>query len=409
MRIFSAVFLLVFLSIQSVVSQSAHTVREAEAQTKYMLGEIAKAEAVWNDRNAGPAAPRSLSATGSLLLVPSDDWTSGFFSGSLWLLRELTGNAAWEKQARRFTSLIEREKTNGSDHDIGFRIYCSFGTGYRVIGDKAYRDVIVQAAKTLCTRFNPKVGCIQSWSGNGKWQYPVIIDNMMNLELLFAATRFTGDSTFWKIAVSHADTTMKNHFRSDYSSYHVVSYDPATGAAVKKNTAQGYSDASAWARGQAWGLYGYTVCYRETKDVRYLQQAEHIAAFILNNPAMPADLVPYWDYNAPGIPAEPRDASAAAITASALYELSTFSAKGSCYRSSADRIMKSLTEGYRSPVGANHGFLLLHSTGSKPGDSEVDVPLVYADYYYLEALLRAKNLRASAETASGKKKVSAKR
>jgi hypothetical protein len=185
---------------------------------------------------------------------------------------------------------------------------------------------------------------------------------------------------------------MKNHFRPDYSSFHVVDYDTATGKVIKKTTHQGFSNESAWARGQAWGLYGYVMCYRETGNKAYLQQAEHIASFILKNPHMPADLVPYWDFDAPHIPNEPRDASAAAITASALYELSTYEKNNKTYKLTADKIIRSLTNNYRSPIGENKGFILLHSTGSKPSNSEVDVPISYADYYYIEALLRKKKL-----------------
>jgi uncharacterized protein YyaL (SSP411 family) len=237
------------------------------------------------------------------------------------------------------------------------------------------------------------VGCIRSWDHNkDKWGYPVIIDNMLNLELLFEATKLTGDSSFYNIAVSHANTTMKNHFRSDFSSYHVVDYDTITGNVVKKNTHQGYSHESAWARGQAWALYGYTMCYRETKDLKYLRQAENIAGFILNHPNLPKDLVSYWDFNAPDIPNEPRDASAAAIIASALYELSGYSVNAKTYRDKAGKILRSLTDNYRAKPSEARGFILLHSTGSKPMNSEVDVPLNYADYYYLEAILRLKKL-----------------
>jgi uncharacterized protein YyaL (SSP411 family) len=216
---------------------------------------------------------------------------------------------------------------------------------------------------------------------------------MMNLELLFEATKLSGDSSFYKIAVSHANTTMKNHFRSDYSSYHVINYDTTNGNVLNKVTAQGYADESAWARGQAWGLYGYTMCYRETKNKAYLEQADHIANFILHHPNMPKDMVPYWDFNAPDIPNEPRDVSAATIIASALYELSTYSKNKKYYLATADKIIENITMKYRSPVGENKGFLLLHSTGSKPGKSEIDVPIIYADYYYLEALERSKKLK----------------
>jgi unsaturated chondroitin disaccharide hydrolase len=363
--------------------------KDAEAQTQKMLEEVATKNAT----NPELVSPRTIDK-GELKMVASRDWTSGFFPGVLWFLHEYTGNAEWKQQAERFTKNIEREKMNAVTHDMGFKIYCSFGTGYRLTNNAYYKDVIIQSAKTLSTRFRPITGTIRSWDHSGdKWAYPVIIDNMMNLELLFAATQLTGDSSFYKIAVTHANTTMKNHFRADYSSYHVVEYDTITGNVVKKNTHQGYAHESAWSRGQAWGLYGYTMCYRFTKDVRYLEQAEKIAAFMLNHPNMPKDLVPYWDYNAPNIPTEERDASAAAVLASGLYELSLYSKKGKQYKTTADKIVTSLTHSYRSPLGANKGFILLHSTGSKPSKSEVDVPLNYADYYYLEALLRCKKLK----------------
>jgi len=328
----------------------------------------------------------------SLKLVVSGDWTSGFWAGELWFLYQYTGKAAWKEKAQEATQLMNREQWNRSSHDVGFKIYCSYGNGYRLTKDTAYEHVIIQAAKTLATRFNSKIGCIRSWDFRNSWQYPVIIDNMMNLELLFAATRLSHDSSFYRIAVSHANTTLKNHFRSDYSSYHVVDYDTLTGKPIKKITAQGYADSSAWARGQAWALYGYTMCYRETHNTTYLKQAEHVANFILTNPHIPVDMVPYWDYNVPDPGQEPRDASAAAITASALYELSQYSKQGKAFKKAADEITKSLTDHYRAAINTNEGFILMHSTGHKPAHSEIDVPLIYADYYYLEALLRANTL-----------------
>jgi unsaturated chondroitin disaccharide hydrolase len=361
----------------------------AEKQTQVMLNEI---ENVKSESMPDLVSPRTLE-NGALKLVASKDWTSGFFPGVLWFLYEYSGKKEWKDQAEKFTLNIEQEKLNGKTHDMGFKIYCSYGSGYRLLKNPDYKDIIVQSAKTLSTRFNPKTGVIRSWDhSTDKWVNPVIIDNMMNLELLFEATKLTGDSSFYKIAVSHANMTLKNHFRADYSSYHVIDYDPETGKVLKKNTHQGYSHESAWARGQAWALYGYTMVYRETKDKKYLQQAENVAEFILKHPNMPKDLVPYWDFNAPGIPNEPRDASAAAVIASGLYELSTYSKKGKNYYSKADQIVESLITKYTSPIGENKGFILLHSTGSKPSKSEVDEPLVYADYYYLEALLRKKAL-----------------
>jgi hypothetical protein len=362
---------------------------DAEKQTEVLLAEVAKGQAA----DPSMVSPYSLENT-NLKMVPASNWTSGFFPGVLWNLYAYTGKSLWRDRAESGTAKLEQEKYDAGSHDIGFKIYTSFGAGYRLTNDPAYRDVIIQSAKTLATRFNATVGCIRSWDWNTSvWQYPVIIDNMMNLELLFAATRFTGDSSYYKIAVSHADATLKNHYRLDHSSYHVVDYDPLTGAVRKRMTFQGYSDASAWARGQAWGLYGFAMCYRESKNGAYLAQAEKIADYLLKHFKTPADKVPYWDFDVPGIPNEPRDASAAAIIASALYELLRFSpANAASYRLAADNILKSLTDHYRSAVGQNKGFILLHSTGSKPSNSEVDQPLVYADYYYLEALLRKRDV-----------------
>jgi unsaturated chondroitin disaccharide hydrolase len=364
-------------------------ISDAEAQAKLMLSEIAAAK----EGKPELVSPRALEK-GGLKLVSSRDWTSGFFPGVLWYLAEYTKKSAWKEQALAFTANIEREKTNAGTHDMGFKVYCSFGNGYRLYKDPHYKDVIIESARTLSTRFNKKAGVIRSWDHHqDQWAFPVIIDNLMNLELLFEATRLSGDSSFFKIAVTHAMTTIKNHYRADNSSYHVVDYDTATGKVIKKNTHQGYAHESAWSRGQAWGLYAYTMCYRETKNKTFLKQAELISAYMLNHKNMPNDLVPYWDFDAPKIPNEERDASAAAIMASGLYELSLYSPKGKEYRAVANKIMENLTNSYRSPLNENRGFILAHSTGSRAANTEVDVPIIYGDYYYIEALLRGKKIR----------------
>ncbi|MFC4141584.1 glycoside hydrolase family 88 protein [Pedobacter mendelii] len=336
-------------------------------------------------------SPRTVEK-GQFKMVVSRDWTSGFFPAELWYFYEYTKDKKWLNLAKKYTADIKKEQYNRGTHDLGFMIYCPFGNGYRLTKDTAYKAVIIQAAKSLSTRFNKTAGVLKSWDHNGdKWKYPVIIDNMMNLELLFEATKMTGDSSFYKIAVSHADNTIKNHFRTDFSSYHVVDYDTLkAGNILQKITAQGYANESAWARGQAWALYGYTLCFRETKNNKYLSQADGIAGFILNNKITPADGIPYWDYNDPGIPNVPRDASAAAITASALYELAKYSENGKKYKAAADKILYNLNTKYTSTIGDNFGFILEHSTGHLPAKSEIDVPINYADYYYLEALLRSK-------------------
>jgi unsaturated chondroitin disaccharide hydrolase len=338
---------------------------------------------------------RSLNSDGTLKLIPSKDWCSGFYPGTLWFGFALTGDKELKQLASDFTLPLEPEKFNGKTHDMGFKMMCSFGRGYKQTKDSAYREILIQSAKTLSKRFNEKVGAIRSWDhSKDKWQFPVIIDNMMNLELLFWASRQTGDQQYYNIAVKHAETTLSNHFRADNSSFHVVDYDSITGNVVKKTTHQGFSDSSAWARGQAWGLYGFTVCYRETAIMSFLYQAEKIADFILGHPNLPKDKIPYWDFDAPATPGRPRDVSAAAITASALFELAQFlPAKKDAYIRAAETILTNLKQDYCSAPGQNMGFLLGHSTGSFPQHSEVDVPIIYADYYFLEALLRQKNLK----------------
>ena len=338
--------------------------------------------------------PRNSEPDGTLNLVPSKDWTSGFFPGELWFLYEYTQNNFWKKKAQQHTDILEKEKMNGSTHDMGFKVYCSFGNGYRLTQDEHYKEVLLQSARTLATRFKPAAGIIRAWDhSTAKWACPVIIDNMMNLELLFWATKESKDSTFYRIAVDHARTTMKHHFRPDFSSYHVIDYDRITGQVLKKNTHQGFADESAWSRGQAWALYGYTMCYRETRLPEFLEQAQNIEKYLFTHPNMPEDLIPYWDFDAPGIPDEPRDVSAATVIASALYELSLYDPeKGERYRSNADKIIENLTKHYRATLKKDNGFLLLHSTGTKPTNTEVDVPIVYADYYFIEALMRKNKL-----------------
>lgn len=334
--------------------------------------------------------PRALNADGSLHLIPSRDWVSGFFPGTLWFMYQFTGQPKWKEAAEKYTVRLEQEQFNGGTHDMGFKMMCSYGKGYELTGNPAYRDVLIQSARTLITRYNPVVGAIRSWDHNrDKWQYPVIIDNMMNLELLFWASRETGDPVFSDIAVQHARTTLASHFREDHSSFHVIDFDTLTGAIQNRHTHQGLSHGSAWARGQAWGLYGFTMCYRETGIPDFLDQARRIADYYLSHPNLPSDMIPYWDFDVASGGGEPRDVSAACIAASGLYELAGFlPAKKAAYEEAAGAMLQSLNTSYRSAAGGNHGFILMHSTGNKPSGSEVDVPIIYAEYYYLEALRR---------------------
>lgn len=340
--------------------------------------------------------PKTIDKLGRMVYIPIDDWCSGFFPGSLCYLYQLTNDKSWLLQSRRFTEALDSIQYLTWHHDVGFMIGSSYLNIYRLSPNKAYKKTIIQTAKSLCTRFRKKAGVIQSWNVDRGWQSkrgwtcPVIIDNMMNLELLFEATRLSGDSTYWKVAVSHANKTLENQFRKDGSCYHVVDYDPNNGAVLHRQTAQGYADNSAWARGQAWAVYGYTVCYRYTHDRKYLDQAVKTLNFVMQNPNLPDDLIPYWDFDAPNIPNEPRDVSSAACIASALYEMNNYLPDNG-YTSLADRIIRSLSSPeYRAPLGKNGCFLLMHSVGSIPHNNEIDVPLNYADYYFLEALTRRK-------------------
>lgn len=337
---------------------------------------------------------------GKMKYIRPQEWTSGFYPGSMWYLYELTGAEQWKSYGEKYTEALAEVQYLTNHHDVGFMIGCSYGNGYRLTGNEAYKDVMVQAAKSLSTRFRPDAGVIQSWNVTGGWQAergwecPVIIDNMMNLELLFDATEFSGDSSFYQIAVTHADNTILHHFRPDYSTWHVIDYGLADGSVRNKHTAQGFAHESTWSRGQAWAIYGYTVCYRETGDPKYLEQAEKAFGFVATHPNLPEDGVPYWDFNAPDIPNEKRDASAAAIMASALYELSVH-AKNDSYKDWADKMLNSLASlEYRATLGENGNFILKHSVGSIPHNGEVDVPLNYADYYFIEALKRKRDLES---------------
>lgn len=337
--------------------------------------------------------PRNLK-DGKVQTTDTKWWCSGFFPGSLLYIYEYTKDAATLAEAERRLGILEKEKHFTDNHDLGFMMYCSFGNAYRLFKKPEYKTTIDTAAMSLSTRYRPSIKVIQSWNSSKKFKCPVIIDNMMNLELLCWVTDNGGDARFKEIAITHANTTLATHFRPDFSSYHVLDYNLETNKLERKMTQQGYSDESAWARGQAWALYGFITMYRFTKDNRYLTQSKNIANFLMKHPNTPQDRVPYWDYNAPNIPNAKRDASAGAIIASALLELAQYTPKkeGKKYVLESEKILRSLSsDAYRAKLGDNGGFLLMHSVGSLPENSEVDTPLTYADYYFLEALLRYKD------------------
>jgi chondroitin AC lyase len=359
-------------------------------------------------KGSGNVFPRT-TAGDKLSTTDQYEWTSGFFAGTLWYAYEYTKDESLQEAADAWTEKMRDMQHYTGNHDLGFMMYCSYGNAYRLEGGEENKEVLIQSAKSLSSRFNPSVGVIKSWNrfnswhGNKTYQYPVIIDNMMNLELLFYASKATGDDSYRKLAITHAVNTMKHQIRPDYSSYHVVCYD-SVGNVVGRETAQGYADNSTWSRGQAWGIYGFTMCYRETRDKRFLKTAQGMADFFIDHKNLPEDKIPYWDFNAnekgytPGVKSNAnnittkyRDASAAAITASALLELSTYSSgkKAKRYKAIARQMLYSLASPtYKAPMGANGNFLLTQSVGSIPHNNEINVPLVYADYYFLEALLR---------------------
>lgn len=326
--------------------------------------------------------------------VAKEEWTGGFWPGILWYDYEATQNDTIRVLAEKYTESLKLfSEIPAYDHDLGFLVFCSYGNGYRLTHNPTYRDVIIATADSLATLYNPKVGTILSWPRNIEMLggHNTIMDNMINLEMLFWAARNGGDRRLFDVAVSHADKTMKNQFRPDYTSYHVAVYDTLTGNYIKKCTHQGYADESMWARGQAWAIYGYTVVFRETGDPKYLEFAEKLVDVYLKN--LPEDYVPYWDFNAPDIPNAPKDASAACVVASALLEMSGFygNGQGEKYKEAAEKMLCSLSSDKYQSRDTNVAFLL-HSTGHWPAKSEIDASIIYADYYYIEALLRLKRV-----------------
>ncbi len=345
--------------------------------------------------------PRSTDpTTGRWRTRTSRDWTAGFFAGQLWLMYEHSGNPALRNAAEQWTAGVAPQATNTSTHDVGFMIFDSAGEAYRITGESGYRQTVLAAAASLDTRFDEDVGGTRFWN-NAAWEFPIIVDNLMNLELLFWSAHHGSDPTAMQRwanhARSHALLTRAQHVRPDFSTYHLVDFDPDTGAVLSRETVQGAFDESTWARGQAWALYGFTMAYRETQDPVFLATAEAVADVFVSG--LPADHVPYWDFEAPGIPNEPRDSSAAAIAASGLLELATLSqdpARAESHRAEAESILSSLMSSAYLSDGAESSGLLLHGTGHKPAGSEIDVSLIYGDYYFIEALVRSLELGAPA-------------
>lgn len=359
-------------------SQIPKVFERAGVQYEGMLAAVAK----------DPKLPRTAKPDGTVVTVAPEDWVSGFFPGCLWMVYEFNREPKWKDRAMDYTRRLEKIRHFKDHHDTGFMLGCSYGSAMRFVDDKEIRKVLGDGADALATRYVPSLGLIRSWDFK-PYICPVIIDNMMNLELLTWAARNDGDPKLRQIALSHADKTLKQHFRADGTAYHVIDYDPKTGWIRGTYANQGADNRTAWARGQGWAIYGFTMMFRETGKKEYLEKASSLADTIMSHPNLPSDKVPYWDFGAEPGEKTPRDASAAAVIASALVELSTLAEDGGKYLDFARQQMLSLASpAYLSVPGANGGFLLAHSTGHLPVNSEIDVPLVYADYYFLEALLR---------------------
>lgn len=406
--IFSQVLLYFFFSSCSYIPDNDRNTTKELQFIRENIDFIARQTTLMLETTGAPTGknyPRSMNDAGQLVTTGMYDWTPGFFPGSLWYLYELTGDSVWKDKAEQWTQTLEPLKTFTGHHDLGFMMYCSYGNANRLASKPEYKDILLQSAYSLASRFSEETGCIKSWNhrvawdGETEWFYPVIIDNMMNLEMLFFAAKTSGDKRLYDIAVRHANTTLQHHFREDFSSYHVVDYDTITGAVKHRATCQGFSDNSTWSRGQAWAIYGYTMMYRETKDPKYLDVAVNLSAYYLSH--LPEDLIPYWDFNAgetgytPGknsyaaqYKEKPRDVSAAAVVCAAFFDLATYTHRSE-YTDKAIQMLHNLSsEKYRAELGKNAHFILMHSVGSIPHISEIDKPLVYADYYFLESLVK---------------------
>lgn len=385
-------FLLAAALISAPVARAADPVLEimpkvferAEKQTEFLLKTMGDSQKF----------PRSLNPDGTLRLVNPDDWTSGFFPGVLWMLQEYTGSPEWKEKAMASTLRLDSIRHFKGHHDVGFMLGCSYGNALRLAPDDTERAVLRDGATALATRYKPEVGLIRSWDYK-PYIYPVIIDNLMNLELLSWSAKNGGDPKHLEIAISHADKTLANHFRADGSAYHVLDYNPKTNRLYAIHAGQGADPRTAWARGQSWAIYGYAMMFRETKKPEYLAKAASVADFVMNHPNLPEDKVPYWDFGVEPGPKTPRDASTAAVMAGGLIELSQLmeDGKGAKYLDFAKAQLLSLSSpAYLAEEGKNGGFVLMHSTGHIPEGHEIDTAIGYADYYFLESLLRYRAL-----------------
>lgn len=390
-KLFTTVFLtlVIFMSCTSV--KSSDPVLDAEEMLDYCVEKVKVSMNSIDDANKSPRNIEDGETEWGTTNVRN--WTSGFWPGILWYAYEYSKDEAIKEAAEKFTAPIQIiADTPAKNHDIGFMVNCSFGNGYRLTGSEEYKRTLLAAADTLATLFNPNVGSILSWPKKKEYSHNTIIDNMMNLELLYWASKNGGSQKLYEIAVSHAEVTMKHIVRSDYSSFHLGNFDKLSGEFIKGYTHQGYADSSLWARGQAWGIYGFAISARETGRKDFLKTSINLANHYLNR--LPEDGIPYWDFDDPKIPKAPKDASSAAIAACGMIELYFMADDQKMkdhFLNSATSLIEKLSSDKYLSKDENLAFLL-HSTGHHPKNSEVDIPIIYADYYFIEALIKLRNL-----------------
>ncbi len=345
--------------------------------------------------------PGSIDDEGHLKTIPAKSWESGYMAGILWYLYDYTHEEKWKVFAQQWTAGLELQKFNKNSHDLLFMLFASFGNGYKITHDELYKDVLIVGSNTLASRYDPEIKYIKSWDVFYKGmpiQFPVIIDALMANEMLFYVSSISGDTNLYNIAYNHALNTKRDFFRDDYSTYYLVEYDTVLNTVKEKKTWMGDSNESTWARGHARAIYGSAVTFRETGDSSFLELAEKAADFYMGHPRLPADLIPYWDFDDPDIPNAPRDASAACIAASGLLELANLlpSDEQAKYADFAIRTLKSLaSDAYRNKPSENLGFILKHSTGSRTWNIDVDKPKISADYYFVESLVKLNKLKNS--------------
>lgn len=322
--------------------------------------------------------------------VPGGGWVGGHWTGLIWLAYAHTGDPALQSAACEWSERLAPRQYDLGTHDLGFLFELSYILGAKLTGDDSFKAPALQASRSLIQRFNPRGQYIQAWralDASPEWRGRAIIDTLMNLYMLYWTSQETGDPIFAQVATAHANTALKRQVRPDWSTAHVMDFNPDSGEFLKQDTHQGLSPTSCWSRGQAWGVHGFAETYRWTKDETYLNASRNLAEYMLRR--NPANHVPFWDYDSPLIPNDVRDSSAGSILASGMLILATLEqdpAKAQRWRSEAITMLEALWQQVSSR-GTNEPSILIHATRSKPAGM-MDTGLIYGDYYFVEALTR---------------------